>query len=157
MISSVRSFFKCIVGATSGNMFRAALFRMLETLYCTHYSIMFPYSLLCSSLRCALSNASPLQERSARLPNILTLIKQLDSFWKSVILTPNLKFKGYDGERWVCKTISSISSDNVESALSYTWNLSEAGRLPTAAIINPPRPGAYELPSEAYGMEKQQI
>ena len=30
--------------------------------------------------------------------------------------------------------------------------LCEAGRLPTAATINPPRPDAYELPSEAYGM-----
>ena len=27
------------------------------------------------------------------------------------------------------------------------------GRLPTAATINPPRPGADELPSEAFGME----
>ena len=35
--------------------------------------------------------------------------------------------------------------------------ISEAGRLPTAAIINPPRPGAYELPSEAYGMEKKRL
>ena len=30
-----------------------------------------------------------------------------------------------------------------------------AGRLPAAATINPPRPGADELPSEAYGIENK--
>ena len=51
--------------------------------------------------------------------------------------------------------IMNIINKFTPAALSHKWNLSEAGRLPAAATINPPRPGADELPSEAYGMDRQ--
>ena len=54
----------------------------------------------------------------------------------------------------VHNTVIIISS---RFAFLHKWNLSEAGRLPVAASINPPRPGVDELPSEAYGMDKQMI
>ena len=49
----------------------------------------------------------------------------------------------------VTNTIITRELSSAFAAFLHKWNLSEAGRLPVAATINPPRPGADELPSEA--------